>query len=124
MKTDKNKRWERKGFTVMELIGAAAVLFLLISCFYASVTALLRFQRAVADENSAIVVLANTLERIEAGDRRDEGRVRRILEDEFAGSALAGRGRLAPVCSRKDDGLRVGIARSDGVCVAEVRIGP
>ena len=114
------------GFTIPELVGAIAILFILTGCFYASLNNVLRFADACGDETKAVVVLNNTLERAAAAGAASPDGVSRILKDELRKSGLGGTNDVADVCETRDGGggWVIGLRRGNGKTLAQVEVKP
>ncbi len=111
----------RRGSTIMEMIGALGILMLLLSCFYASLHALLDAGKTFVREAQAVYVLENVVERLGAETARNPEHIKALFEEELAVSAL-GEEAISASCLGDDKGTRLRIHKSGKRLLAEVCI--
>jgi len=86
-------------FTLLELIFALGLLVLLATCFADSLELVRRQDRWFTEENRALLILDNTLERLTARPVRTLEEAQAIFLDEFRQSGLSANPELSPVCN-------------------------
>lgn len=121
---DNHRKNQLGGFTLTEVIGATAILFLLLGCFYAALNAVHRLERLYWNETRAVVVLNNVLEQVRAERTSDLQRVSSLLRDEFTLSGLSENAKLAIQCEPANGKVAACIVRENGRPLAMVEIGP
>ena len=111
------------GFTLIELIGGIGVTLLLLGCFYSVVFGLYRLQDRYVTETQAVVVMGNAVERLEAKQPVDAESAGRVFQHEFARSDLSRKPELKALCVPVSGGVRRAIVRTNGVVLAELKVG-
>jgi hypothetical protein len=106
----------------MEMLGALGMLMILLSCFYASLHAILGAGRTFVREAQAVYVLENVVERLGAEGTRDRDRAEAILDEELTASALAADEAVSASCSSNEQGTLLRVHRSEKRLLAEVCI--
>lgn len=114
----------REGFTLLELTVSMGILVIVMSCFSAVLNGVQKIERAYAQENRAIVVLNNMVERLEAQKTWGHSTASRILKEEFNKSELAGHAEFSPKCSVEGEGVRAAILKKNGKTLAKVELNP
>jgi len=87
--TGNNLPHNRHRFMMMEVIGAAVVLGILLSCCFSMFRLIRQMQVEFGRRSEALIVLDNTLERVSGETSCDFEQFRRILDDEFGRSVLS-----------------------------------
>jgi len=124
MRINHNTAPDASGFTIVELVGAMAILFLLTGCFYASLNGVRRLEQVYWNETRAVVVLNNVLERVRVERNVQEQRVAAILREEFAQSGLPIHTQPA---TQRDSGrgtITIGILKDNGKPLAQMDVTP
>jgi len=113
----------RAGHTILELIAAAGILAVVMSCFSVALRGVYEMEQRCVAENRGIVVLNNVVVRLAAEPEWDRGTAEGLLADEFARSDLAGGTRYHPSCAWDGSTLRLAVVRRDGGSLADVEVG-
>ena len=113
---------QRCGSIILEMIGALGILMLLLSCFYASLHAVLGAGDTFVREAQAVYVLENVVERLAAESSRSPSRARTLLHEELAASDLSGEDAISASCDTGDRGTHLRIQKSGKRLLAEVCI--
>ncbi len=116
-----NKRWHpMAGFSMLELIAALSILAVLISIFSATLNGIMDYERALECETGALVILDNTLERLEAESAWNSTLADRIIQEEFIRSTLAGQPGFQAACTTTGSRIELAITKSDGRILAHI----
>ena len=109
-------------FMLAEVIVSAVLLGLLISLFFASLSALGRAETHGSHRAGALRVLDNTLERLMAMPTRTMEDTRKTLEAELEAADRAWPERAEACCLRTETGLELVIRQLDGPVLASVML--
>ena len=115
---------KRSGFMIMEMVGAMALLVILVFVFHTSLRQIRKLETLALTQNRAQVVLQNVLERLEAEASLTPEIASEILTDEFEASSLNIPHRFHVACTPHEGRLRLLIVRADLRPVALVEVGP
>jgi hypothetical protein len=121
---DRHGARRRDGFTIVELVGAMAILFLLMGCFYASLNGVRRLERVYWSETRAVVVLNNVLERARVERGAPEQRVADVLREEFSQSELPISAQAAVRRDPVRGTMTLGILKDNGKPLAQMDVTP
>ena len=107
-------------FSVLELTFALALLLLLATGFAGLLEVVVRQQRQFTDENRALLVLDNTLERLAARPSRTFADARAVFLDEFEASGLSRNPAVTPACEQSRDRLVLAVVKTNRRTLARV----
>lgn len=111
------------GFTLCELIATMGLLVLLFGCVYSALHQLYRLQTRYRAETGAMLILANTVERLATEPRPSPGDVREVFADECARSTFVRQGQLVPRLQAESGRLMAQLNGPDGHQVVGIVIG-
>jgi len=109
------------GYTVIELAVAVGILTTVIGCFALTMRGIHEMEKLFQMETKAIVLLNNTIERLEAQEKRDINSVRWILNDEFKKNSMSSG--LTPICKIENAKILICVTKKNGKPVAELKLG-
>ena len=110
------------GFTVTELVAAIAFLTLATVLFTSGIRSVLSLENRYRQENRAVIVLNNTVERISAQDNCSVATAKAIFESEFQQSDLTAAGGLRPDAKAAGETLVLCVERAPGRALASVTL--
>jgi len=114
-----------RGVTMIECIGALAILFILVSVFYTAQRNIVEAGGMFRDEQAAVVLVGNVIERAGAEGRVSAARLNVLLDEEFAASRFAEDDAARPVCEPTEGGgMRIGLRHGRRGNLVSVEVGP
>jgi len=115
----------RRGVTMVECIGALAILFVLISVFYSAQRNVVEAGQMFRDEQAAVVLVGNVVERARADGHVSADRLKVLLDEEFAASPFAHDDAAHLVCEPVEGGaVRIGLRHDRSGNLVSVEVGP
>lgn len=120
MKTE--KQFQLRFYLMPEMIFALGLLMILTVCFFATTNTIQRMDKSFTDESCGLMVVDNTLERLEHKKQYNAEDVKRIFLDEYEKSGIKDRTKMLAGFTPKPDGAMLAIIKNNGKPLIEVQI--
>jgi hypothetical protein len=105
-----------------EMIFALGLLMVLSACFYATMNTIQKMDKSFTDESCGLMVVDNTIERLEHKKQYNSDDVKRIFLDEYDKSGIKDRTKMIAGFTPDNDGAAVAIIKKNGKTLIEVQI--
>lgn len=109
-------------YLMTEMIFALGLLMVLSACFYATMNTIQKMDKSFTDESCGLMVVDNTIERLEHKKKYNSDDVKRIFLDEYDKSGIKDRTKMITGLSLNNDGVAVAIIKKNGKPIIEVQI--
>ena len=109
-------------YLMPEMIFALGLLMILTACFFATTSTIQRMDKSFTGESCGLMVVDNTLERLEHRKQYNIDDVKRIFLDEYEKSGISDRTKMTAGFTPDADGAVLAIIRNNGKPLIEVQI--
>jgi len=107
---------------MVELLCAVALLGIISTCFFMTINHMDKAEKNFTRENRAILVLDNSLERINALQDATPENIKTIFEDECLKSSLNGNKKIIPFCEIRKNTIQLSFKDGRNRIVTQVSI--
>jgi hypothetical protein len=101
---------------------ALGLVVILSLCYFASMKAVDKMDRAFTNDTRALQVVGNTIERLYNKENYTSKDVRNIFMDEFRKGGFSTNSGISPKVKMKQDSTVLGLLRANGKAIIEVNI--
>ncbi len=105
-----------------ELICAVALLGLVSTCFFMTINGMKKAEANFIREHRAILVLDNTLERIDSLKKSPPEKIKAVFDDEYRKSSLYGNKNLSANCEIRKNSVQLSFKDTKNRTVAQTTI--
>lgn len=117
------KTAEKRGFILVECVMALALLMILTGGLIAAFKVMDKMDRDFLQEQQGLLVVDNTLERLEHCKKYSYEQVKKIFDDEFKTSGINSRSGMSAVAQKLPDGdAKLSILNGNRKTLIEVKI--
>lgn len=120
MKTE--KQVTIRYYLMAEMVFALGLLMVLTACFFATTNTIQRMDKSFTDESCGLMVVDNTLERLEHKKQYKLDDVKRIFLDEYDKSGIKDRTKMLVAFTPSPDGATLAIIKHNSNPLIEVQI--
>lgn len=116
------KQMTTRYYLMAEMVFALGLLMILTACFFATTNTIQRMDKSFTDESCGLMVVDNTIERLEHKKQYKVDDVKRIFLDEYGKSGIKDRTKMAAAFTPSADGAMLAIIENNGKPLIEVKI--
>jgi hypothetical protein len=111
-----------KYMLMVELLCAVALLGIVSTCFFMTINHMNKAERNFIRENRAILVLDNSLERINALKNATTENIKTIFDDEYQKSSLNGNKKISLFCEIRKNTIQLSFKDNRNRIIAQVNL--
>ncbi len=117
-----NKKLKKNHFLLLEIVMAIGLLIILTAGFFGGLKTLKRMDRSFNNERRALMVIDNTLERLQKKKHYDSAGVERIFNDEYAKAGFAPNSKIKSMIKEEPNQTVLAVLKPNSKPFIEVKI--